>query len=140
MEETTNDESHSIKDSKSQDVIFNNVERASKIIAWSLALLYLLGFLVVLMHTSRYGIATVDWGRPYYILAGSWLAIPPLIFLPNSYFWGRNKWSSHFESFAVYILTHGGALLVVFLAISATFYTLYIQVFHMNMVAEDRSH
>jgi hypothetical protein len=42
--------------------------------------LYAIGFLVVTFHLARYGVTTVIWLRPQYLVAGIWCVIPLLIF------------------------------------------------------------
>jgi|SRR5450755_4261688 hypothetical protein len=52
---------------------------ASKISAFVIGLVYLLGFLVVTFHLSRYGVSPPAAIRLQYILAGLWFLSPLLL-------------------------------------------------------------
>jgi hypothetical protein len=57
------------------------IESLSKFFAVLLGILYLLGFLVVAIHLSRYGVSSFSVLQLQYLVAGIWLIGPPLIYL-----------------------------------------------------------
>src|SRR5260370_13488156 len=56
------------------------VEWVLKFVGASVAATYLLGFLVVAVHLSRYGVATFSVPQTQYLAAGIWTITPPILF------------------------------------------------------------
>lgn len=56
------------------------IESLSKLFALVLGSLYLLGFLVVASHLSRYGVSSFSVLQLQYLIAGGWVLGPPVIF------------------------------------------------------------
>lgn len=59
---------------------FTSVESLSKVFAVSVGVLYLVGFLVVACHVSRYGVSSFSILQIQYLIAGVWVLGPPVIF------------------------------------------------------------
>jgi hypothetical protein len=55
------------------------IESLSKLFAVSLTFLYLLGFLVVASHLSRYGVSSFSVLQLQYLVAGIWVLGPPAV-------------------------------------------------------------
>jgi hypothetical protein len=55
------------------------LESLSKLFAISIGFLYLLGFLIVASHLSRYGVASFDLLQLQYLIAGVWALGPPVL-------------------------------------------------------------
>jgi hypothetical protein len=55
------------------------IESLSKLFAVALGLLYLLGFLVVASHLSRYGVSSFSVLQLQYLIAGIWVLGPPVV-------------------------------------------------------------
>lgn len=58
---------------------FSPIESLSKMFAVSLGILYLVGFLVVASHLSRYGVSSYSVLQLQYLVAGVWVLGPPVV-------------------------------------------------------------
>ena len=58
---------------------FSLFESLSKVFAAALGLLYLVGFLVVASHLSRYGVSSFSVLQLQYLIAGVWVLGPPVV-------------------------------------------------------------
>ena len=58
---------------------FKIIESVSKLLAVTLAFLYLLGFLVVAIYLSRFGVSSFSVLHLQYLIAGIWVLGPPVV-------------------------------------------------------------
>ncbi len=56
-------------------------ENLPKYLGMTIVLLYLLGFMVVTRHLSRYGVSSFTLLRVQYLVAGFWLLVPITVYL-----------------------------------------------------------
>jgi len=57
------------------------LDSLSKCVAVAVGVIYLIGFLVVSAHLSRYGVSSFSVLQLQYLIAGSWLLGPPIVFI-----------------------------------------------------------
>jgi hypothetical protein len=57
------------------------LDSLSKCVAVAVGVLYLLGFLVVSAHLSRYGVSSFSVLQLQYLIAGGWVLGPPIVFI-----------------------------------------------------------
>src|SRR5260370_1352336 len=53
------------------------IDLGAKVISFSVALTYLIGFLVVAWHLSKYGVSSLSLVHLQYLVAGLWVVLPP---------------------------------------------------------------
>jgi hypothetical protein len=53
------------------------IDLGAKVISFSIALTYLIGFLVVAWHLSKYGVSSLSLVHLQYLVAGLWVVLPP---------------------------------------------------------------
>lgn len=61
----------------SRERISGVIELGAKVISFSIALTYLIGFLVVAWHLSKYGVSSLSLLHLQYLVAGLWVVLPP---------------------------------------------------------------
>jgi hypothetical protein len=65
-------------DEFSRERISGLFDLGAKAITFSIALTYLIGFLVVAWHLSKYGISSLSLVHLQYLVAGLWVVLPPV--------------------------------------------------------------
>jgi hypothetical protein len=66
-------------DKLSREGISGWFELGAKVVSLSIGFTYLIGFLVVAWHLSRYGVSSLSLLHLQYLVAGLWVALPPSI-------------------------------------------------------------
>ena len=61
----------------SRERISRLIDLGAKVISFSIALTYLVGFLVVARHLSKYGVSSLSLVHLQYLVAGLWVVLPP---------------------------------------------------------------
>jgi hypothetical protein len=67
----------STTDELSRERISGLIDLGAKVISLSIALTYLIGFLVVAWHLSKYGVSSLSLLHLQYLVAGLWVVLPP---------------------------------------------------------------
>lgn len=67
----------STTDRLSRERISGLIDVGAKVISLSIALTYLIGFLVVAWHLSKYGVSSLSLVHLQYLVAGLWVVLPP---------------------------------------------------------------
>jgi hypothetical protein len=62
----------------SRERISGLIDLGAKVISFSIALTYLIGFFVVAWHLSKYGVSSLSLLHLQYLVAGLWVVLPPV--------------------------------------------------------------